>query len=116
MGKKSAQKIAKRTSAKKSAEPIMTADGFRVVEIQGQKVQTFQNLNQTSQAATRLCQFIQQFAKIVPLGDAAQLFVDIQQGATLINNTLVIEAEAEVKRLKAAADNSTPAGNDLLKD
>ncbi len=116
MGKKSVQKTVKKIAANRQPKVVESGNGIKVVDYGGQKVQAFEKLAYASQAATKLVQMLQTFAKTVPLGDGVGLFADIQDGARLINNTLALEAEAEVKREKAAAETPPLGDKSLLKD
>lgn len=71
----------------------MNEEQIKTVSIDGQSVQVFANLMLASQAATKLCQALEQFASSVPLGAGAALFVHIQEGAKLVNNTLALELQ-----------------------
>ena len=61
---------------------------IQTVLVDGQSVQVFTSLQRAAMASTQVCQMLSQFSKITPLGDGAALFVQAQDIARLVNNTL----------------------------
>lgn len=63
----------------------------KTVEVDGQNIQAFTDLNVASQATSHVVGLLSLFAKVTPLGEGAASFVEAQQLVVLINNTLALE-------------------------
>jgi hypothetical protein len=106
----------KKNKNKPTTETTSLSNGMKTVEIQGQKVSVFENLGQASQCTNRLLELAKQLGRTVPMGDGMEIFLEINQGLVLVNNTLVIESQAAQDKGTKQNGHPTAQKDDLVKD